>query len=77
MNAETQCESQFTGVYRSTILGLLTLVYYECPMLCTLTLNSLSSALATHPAGHPETRPAVSRAQQRRDAIAARKERKR
>ncbi len=26
---------------------LLTLVYYECPMLCTLTLNSLSSALAT------------------------------
>ena len=26
---------------------VLTLVYYECPMLCTLTLNSLSSALAT------------------------------
>jgi protein SCO1/2 len=25
---------------------VLTLVYYECPMLCTLTLNSLSSALA-------------------------------
>ena len=26
---------------------VLTLVYYDCPMLCTLTLNSLSSALAT------------------------------
>jgi protein SCO1/2 len=26
---------------------VLTLVYYECPMLCTVTLNSLSSALAT------------------------------
>lgn len=26
---------------------VLTLVYYECPMLCTLTLNSLSSALST------------------------------
>ena len=26
---------------------VLSLVYYECPMLCTLTLNSLSSALAT------------------------------
>lgn len=26
---------------------VLTLVYYECPMLCTMTLNSLSSALST------------------------------
>jgi protein SCO1 len=26
---------------------VLTLVYYDCPMLCTLTLNSLASALAT------------------------------
>ena len=26
---------------------VLTLVYYDCPMLCTLTLNSLSSALST------------------------------
>ena len=24
---------------------VLTLVYYECPMLCTLTLNGLASAL--------------------------------
>jgi protein SCO1/2 len=35
------------GDYFGTRPVVLTLVYYECPMLCTLTLNSLSSALAT------------------------------
>jgi NADPH:quinone reductase-like Zn-dependent oxidoreductase len=49
---------------------------YEHPTIARLARH-LSRALATHPAGHPEPQPAVSRAKQRRDAIAARKERKR